>query len=230
MQEIRAFLLSEKDEKYREFMLPLLPTVSPERIIGVRTPALRAYAKSICGTGLSDEFLQALPHHFFEENNLHGFLLEQIASFDRALELTELFLPHIDNWATCDQTNPRALIKKPDILLEHTDRWITSGQTYTIRFGLVTLMRHFLTDRFDEQINERAASVNSDEYYVKMMQAWYFATALAFQYEQTIGYLEQDKLPVWVHNKTIQKAIESRRITAEQKKYLRTLKKHACGY
>lgn len=217
--------MSEKDESYRRFMLPLLPDVSPERIIGVRTPSLRLLAKRIAGTAQAEEFLRALPHHYFEENNLHGFLLEHITSFDRALEMTDRFLAHIDNWATCDQTNPKALIKEPQLLLRRVDIWLSSEHTYTLRFAIETLMRHFLSARFDARIHDRVVQVQSDEYYVRMMQAWYFATALALQYESTVPLLEDRILPEWVHNKTIQKAIESRRITPEHKEYLRTLKK-----
>lgn len=225
MQSILEYLLTEKDESYRSFMLPLLPGVSPERIIGVRTPTLRLLAKRIAGTAQAEEFMRSLPHHYFEENNLHGFLLEHITSFDRALELTDAFLAHIDNWATCDQTNPKALIKEPQLLLRRVDIWLSSEHTYTIRFAIETLMRYFLSERFDEHIHDRVVRIQSDEYYVRMMQAWYLATALALQYEATIPLLENEILPEWVHNKTIRKAIESRRITPEHKEYLRTLKK-----
>lgn len=225
MTEIQQKLFALRDEGYRAFQSKLIPTVDPQTMIGVRTPELRKLAKQIEQEPETQEFLHTLPHMYYEENNLHGFLLERIK--DYAMFVTELnaFLPYIDNWATCDGLRPKCVkIHLPEFLQE-IRRWMQSGQTYTVRFGINMLMSFYLDDAFRGEYLSWVADVQSDEYYVQMMQAWYFATALAKQWDSTMVYLQQEKLNAWVHNKTIQKAIESRRISAQQKQMLRTLKR-----
>lgn len=222
--DIRARLFSLADAAYGDFSAALMPDMPRERVIGVRTPRLRALAKELRGTPEAEAFLAALPHFYFEESNLHGFLLDGIRDFDTCLAAVEAFLPHIDNWATCDQTSPRALIKEPQALLCHVQGWLKSSHTYTVRFGIETLMRHFLDDRFSCDCADAVAALRSDAYYVNMMIAWYFATALAKQYDAILPYIENHRLDTWTHNKAIQKATESYRITEAQKAYLRTLK------
>lgn len=222
--DIRARLFALADPAYGDFNAKLMPDILRERIIGVRVPHLRALAKELCGTPAAEAFLAELPHTYYEENNLHGFLLDFIRDFDACLAATERFLPHIDNWATCDGTSPRALIEKPDVLLAHVETWLASTHTYTVRFGIETLMRHFLDARFSTAYPDAVAALRSDAYYINMMIAWYFATALAKQYDAILPYIENRRLDKWTHNKTIQKAIESYRITDAQKAYLRTLK------
>ena len=224
MTEIQNRLFSMQDAVYRDFQCRLMPTVPPETVIGVRTPALRALAKEFSGTADAAAFLAALPHRYYEENNLHGFLLCRIRDFDACLEQVERFLPWIDNWATCDGLAPGALIRRPDALLESIGRWLDSAHTYTRRFGIGCLMRWFLDDRFLPAYPEAVAAIRSDEYYVNMMIAWYFATALAKQYDAVLPYLEQNRLDPWVHNKTIQKACESYRVPQAHKAYLKGLK------
>lgn len=222
---IQAVLFAQQDLSYRSFQCRLMPSVNPETVIGVRTPVLRRMAGQLRGTEAAARFLAQLPHAYYEENNLHAFLLEQERDFDRCIAALEAFLPHVDNWATCDQMNPKVLGKHPEELLEHILRWLKSGQCYTVRFAIELLMRHYLDGAFRPAYLELVAGVKSDEYYVNMMCAWYFATALAKQYAKTIPYLENRRLPLWIHNKTIQKAVESRRISPGQKAYLRTLKR-----
>lgn len=222
--KIQMQLFELQDLTYRDFQSKLMPTVVPEKIIGVRTPALRQLAKKLYGTDDAAEFLEKLPHQYFDENQLHAFLISLITDFDSAITSTENFLPYIDNWATCDQLHPKkAFSKNLSGLLKQIKIWIKSKETYTIRFGVEMLMAHFLDENFSPEQLKLVASVKSEEYYVNMMCAWYFATALAKQYDSTISYIEQKKLTPDVHAKTIRKAIESYRITDEQKKYLRTL-------
>ncbi len=222
--DIRARLFALADPAYGDFQAGLMPGIPRERIIGVRVPHLRALAKELRGTPAADAFLAELPHIYYEENNLHGFLLDSIRDFDACLAATERFLPYIDSWATCDGTSPRALILKPDVLLDHVEAWVASDRTYTVRFGIETLMRHFLDTRFSTAYPDAVAELRSDAYYINMMIAWYFATALAKQYDAILPYIENRRLDEWTHNKTIQKAVESYRITDAQKAYLRTLK------
>ena len=224
LQEIREELFRLRDPGYREFQAKLLPTVDPERIIGVRTPALRALAKTLARQGDVSDFLEALPHDYFDENQLHAFLLSEIRDFPAYLAGVERFLPFVDNWATCDQLSPKVFKKHRPELLPPIRRWIESGETYTVRFGLGMLMEHFLDGDFDPACLELAASARSEEYYVRMMVAWYFATALAKQWKAALPYLEGRRLEDWTHNKTIQKAQESYRIRPDQKAYLRTLR------
>ena len=224
MTEIQQRLFALQDAGYRDFHAALMPTVDKTLVIGVRMPALRALAKELKGTELAADFMAALPHKYYEENNLHAALIGHIRDFQPCLTALERFLPYVDNWATCDMMNPRALAKDKAALLERIRLWLQSGHTYTVRFGMEMLMNHFLEEDFREEYPALVASVQSEEYYVRMMQAWYFATALAKQYEAAVTYLEQRKLGVWVHNKTIQKARESYRISGEQKEYLKSLK------
>lgn len=223
-EEIRAELYTLRDEKYRDFQRKLIPTVRPETVIGVRTPALRAYAKELLKRPDIGEFLSALPHESFDENQLHAFILSEIKDFDRCAAGVERFLPFVANWATCDQLSPKVFGKHHAELLPLVKAWIASGETYTVRFGIGMLMAHFLDADFDPVYPEWVAALRSEEYYVNMMRAWYFATALAKQYVAVLPYLEQRRLDVWTHNKTIQKAVESYRISDEQKTYLKTLR------
>lgn len=221
---IKDMLFELRDEGYREFHAKLIPNVDRERIIGVRTPELRRLAKRLAGTEQAREFIGSLPHEYYEQNNLHGFLIEAEPDYKKAVELLDRFLPYVDNWATCDCISPAAFKKRPAELLPQIKKWIGSGRTYTIRFGIGMLMKFYLDGEFRPEYVEYAARIRSDEYYVNMMLAWYFATALAKQYAAAMPMIEQRRLAPWVHNKAIQKACESLRITAEQKRYLRSLK------
>ena len=224
MTELQNRLFSMQDAAYRDFQCRLMPTVPPETVIGIRTPALRDLAKELSGTETAAAFLAELPHRYYEENNLHSFLLCRIRGFAPCLEAVERFLPHVDNWATCDSLSPRAFAKMPEALMEPVRRWLASDHIYTCRFAIGCLMRYFLDERFAPEYPEMVASVRSDEYYVNMMIAWYFATALAKQYEAVLPWLEQHRLDPWVHNKTIQKACESYRVPEAHKNYLKMLK------
>ena len=215
----------QQDEEYRVFQSKLIPTVDPKQVIGVRTPVLRKLAKELMKQEGAEKFLTKLPHEYYEENQLHGFMIGEIKDFDTCVAETERFLPYVDNWSTCDQMPPKCFKKHREELLEYIKKWMSSDQIYTVRFGIGMLMRLYLDDAFRPEYLDMVAAVQSEEYYVKMMVAWYFATALAKQYEATIPYIEEHRLPVWTHNKTIQKAVESFRITPEQKEYLRTLKR-----
>jgi len=224
MTDIRHRLFALQDEKYRDFQAKLMPTVDKNKIIGVRTPALRALAKELRGSDGAENFLLILPHRYYEEDNLHAFLIEYIKDFDTCVDALDAFLPFVDNWATCDSMNPKCLISQPKKLLEHTEKWLCSTHTYTIRYGIGVLMRHFLDNRFELRFAQRVAAIRSDEYYVNMMRAWYFSTALAKQYDAVLPFIENCVLDAWTHAKAIQKACESYRITPEQKEYLRKLK------
>ncbi len=224
MNKIQQELFALQDTAYRDFQSKLIPNVNPETVIGVRTPELRAFAKALVKKGEEVEFLGALPHQYFDENQLHAFILSEIKDYDRCMQETERFLPFIDNWATCDQLSPKVFKKHRQKLLPHIEKWITSEEVYTVRFAIGALMRYFLDDDFDLAYPELVAAVRSEEYYVNMMIAWYFATALAKQYESILPYFETQRLDDWTHNKAIQKAVESRRITMQQKEYLKNLK------
>ena len=221
VQAVREQLFGLQDETYRDFQSALMPTVPKEKVIGVRTPALRKLAKQLAGTPQAEMFLRSLPHDYYEENNLHAFLIEAIRDYGTALAETEKFLPYIDNWATCDFPEPKCFRKNKKAVLEEVRKWIASTETYTIRYGIGMLMRLFLDEDFSPEYLEMAAGVQSQEYYVNMMIAWYFATALAKQWDAAVPYIEQHRLSDWVHKKTIQKAVESYRITSEQKEYLK---------
>ena len=221
---VQTRLFELQDLKYRDFHAKLMPTVNKEKIIGVRTPALRVFAKKYGKTDEAKEYLQILPHQYYEENNLHGLLIEQIKDYDTCLEELERFLPYIDNWATCDMLAVKVVKNHLDTFIDEVYRWMESDHAYTIRFGISMLMRYYLEDAFQMEYPEKVAQIRSEEYYVNMMCAWYFATALAKQYDKILPFIEKQKLDVWTHNKTIQKAIESYRISPEQKEYLRGLK------
>lgn len=222
--EIVAELFRMQDKDYAHMQAKIIPTVTADRIIGVRTPALRTFAKKLHKDTDIDVFLTNVPHQYFDEDQLHAFVISLEKDFDKCIEEVDAFLPFIDNWATCDQLSPKVFKKEPEKLLPYIRAWIKSDQTYTVRFAIGMLMQHFLDERFDREYADMAAGVRSEEYYVNMMIAWYFATALAKQYESVLPYLEERKLSDWVHNKAIQKSVESYRITDEQKVYLRTLK------
>ncbi|MBR3789210.1 MAG: DNA alkylation repair protein [Clostridia bacterium] len=224
MKKILDELFSLQDKEYREFNGKLIPTVSKENVIGIRIPVLRKYEKEIRNTEKAREFLKSLPHKYTEEYNLHALLLENIKSYNDTITALNDFLPFVDNWATCDIMSIKIFKKHLDILPEQLDLWLNSSHTYTIRFAIKMYMTYYLDDNFKIEYMTKISKLRSDEYYVNMMIAWYFATALAKQYDSAIKFLEEKKLSGWVHNKTIQKAIESYRITDEQKTYLRTLK------
>lgn len=222
-EEIRARLFVLQDEKYRDFHAKLIPNVPYDTIIGVRTPMLKKFANEIADDKYIDEFLSDLPHKFYDETNLHGLILCRIRDYDRCVSELERLLPFIDNWAGCDLLRPRCFRNNFERLLADIERWLGSDKTYTVRFALEMLMTHFLDENFKTEYLEKAV-ITSDEYYINMMSAWFFATALAKQYGAALPYLEQRRLSAWVHNKTIQKALESYRISPEKKEYLRNLK------
>ena len=213
-----------RDEKNAAFLARLIPNLPPESILGARTPDLRRLARELRGTEEAARFLEALPHRLFEENQLHAFLIAEIRDYEHCLREVERFLPFIDNWATCDGLRPKVFQKHREELIEPVKRWIASGETYTVRFGLGMLMTHYLDAEFRPEFLDWAAAVRSEEYYVRMMLAWYFATALAKQYEAALPVLEQRRLDPWTHNKTIRKAAESFRVPEEHKAVLRTLR------
>ena len=223
--EIQNLLFSLQDEKYREFHTKLIPTIDPDKIIGVRTPVLRKQVKELAKRPDIHEYMMTLPHTYYEENNLHAFLIEQIKDYEECVRRLEEFLPYVDNWATCDSMTPKVFKKHKGELLEKISVWLASDHVYTIRFGIEMLMKSYLDEDFDERYLEWVAAVRSEEYYVNMMIAWYFATALAKQYEATLPYIVESRLADWTHNKAIQKAVESYRITPEQKVYLKSLKR-----
>ena len=224
MEKILKELFKLQDKKYRDFQVKLIPGSSIDKMIGVRTPDLRKYSKELIKENNYKEFLDELPHNYFDENQLHAFILSEIKDYDKCINYINRFLPYVDNWATCDQMSPKIFKKNKDKLLLEIKKWLKSKDTYTIRFGIGMLMQHFLDEDFKKNYLKLVSKIKSNEYYINMMIAWYFATALAKQYKETIPYLEDKILDKWTHNKTIQKAIESYRITDEQKEYLRSLK------
>lgn len=223
-EAVRRRLYELQDIPYRDFQAKLIPNIAPDSMIGVRTPALRKLAKELRKDPDIGEFLQDLPHAFFDENQLHAFLISEIKDYAECLDQIRKFLPYIDNWATCDQLSPKVFGKHKTELLNSVREWIRSDRTYTVRFAIGMLMQHYLDDDFDPEYLQMVSEVWSEEYYINMMIAWYFATALAKQYDAALPYIEQKRLETWTHNKTIQKAVESYRITPEQKDYLRSLK------
>ena len=222
--EIRKELFAQQDTGYKSLQERTINNIDPDSIIGVRTPVLRAYAKELGKREDVSEFLGVLPHEFFDEDQLQAFIISGMKDYDSCMNELEKFLPYVNNWATCDQMSPKVFKKHKQELLKHIKVWIKSKETYTIRVGVGMLMEHFLDEDFDPKYPEMVSKLRSDEYYVNMMIAWYFATALAKQYDAVIPYIEQNRLAVWTHNKAIQKSIESYRITPEQKDYLRSLK------
>ncbi len=221
--EIYEELFALQDTAYRELQIKLIPTVAPERIIGVRTPELRRFAKELAKREDTVSFLEDLPHKYFDADQLHAFVISGMKDYEECVAALNSFLPYVDNWATCDQMSPRVFKKHRRELLDLICKWIADEHCYTVRFGIGMLMEHFLDEEFDPCFLEMVASVTSEEYYVKMMIAWYFATALAKQYDAAIPFLEGRRLDTWTHNKTIRKAIESFRIDPEKKTYLRQL-------
>ena len=225
MMYIKRRMFALADENYRGFNSKLIPTVDKSTVIGIRIPALRKLARELWKNGYGYEFMQNLPHEYFEENNLHAFLIEKIADFNTVVTELDRFLPFVDNWATCDSMNPKVFAKYPEKTKIQAEKWIKSDHVYTRRYGIGLLMRHFLDENFSPDVLEIVASIRSDEYYVNMMIAWFFATALAKKYDYALTYITENKLSDWCHNKTIQKAVESYRITDEQKVKLKTYKK-----
>lgn len=214
-----------QDLEYRAFQSKLMPTIDPAAVIGVRTPELRKFAKRFAKTEEAEGFLRELPHTYYEENNLHGMLIMEMRDFEHAISALDRFLPYIDNWATCDLIRPKTFAAERKALLPHIQRWMASVRPYTVRFGIEMLMLHFLDEVFKPEYLEWVAAIRSEEYYVKMMVAWYFATALSKQYDAVLPILQSAQLDLWTHNKTIQKAVESFQISDAQKTYLRTLKR-----
>ncbi len=223
-KEIQEELYKLQDLKYRDMQVRIIPTVAPERLIGVRTPALRSYAKELLKRDDIGSFLGKLPHDYFDEDQLHAFIISGIKDYDKCLSEVDKFLPYVDNWATCDQMSPKVFKKHRKELLDSIRKWIVSDKTYVIRFAVGMLMEHFLDEDFDLEYPKMVAALRSEEYYVNMMIAWYFATALAKQYDQVLPFIENRALDTWTHNKAIQKSVESYRITPEQKEYLKQLK------
>ena len=221
---IREKLFALKDEKYAVFQTKLIPGMEAGSVIGVRTPELRSLAKKLVKDEDIASFLEDLPHKYFDETQLQAFIISEMKDFDRCMLEVERFLPYVDNWATCDQMSPKVFRKNKAKLLDQVRIWLESDRTYTIRFAVGMLMEHFLDDDFDLEYPKMVAGIRSSEYYVNMMIAWYFATALAKQYDATLPFIEKRMLDPWTHNKTIQKAVESYRITDEQKEYLKRLK------
>ena len=222
--EILKDLFLMQDVKYRDFQRKLIPTADLSQIIGIRTPELRRYAGRLLRDDEYAAFLQDLPHRYFDENQLHAFIVSGLRDFETCVAEVNRFLPYVDNWATCDQMSPGVFRKYPEALLPYIAEWLKSSETYTVRFGIGMLMEHFLDDRFDAVYPEMIAGIRSEAYYVNMMIAWYFATALAKQYEAVIPYIENRRLSAWTHNMAIRKSIESFRVAEEHKAYLRTLK------
>lgn len=224
MTLLQQKLFELQDNEYAAFQAKLTPGIPEDSFIGVRVPLLRAFAKDYIKDPSHKEFLQDLPHQYYDENMLHGLLISLMKDYEECIEATDHFLPYIDNWAVCDIMSPKVFAKHKTELMERIQLWGRSEQTYTCRFGIEMLMSHYLDKDFKSQYLKIPAAARSEEYYVKMMVAWYFATALAKQWDATIPYIEEKVLAPWTHNKTIQKACESYRITPEQKEYLKTLK------
>ncbi|MCI9185183.1 MAG: DNA alkylation repair protein [Lachnospiraceae bacterium] len=222
--QLHRQLFAMEDDAYREFHCRLIPGVEKGRVIGIRVPKLREFAKTFAKSPDAGQFLKSLPHFYYEEDNLHMMLISMEKDYGRCLEEMKRFLPYVDNWSTCDFAPPRCFGKHKQELLPEIRNWISSGQTYVVRYGVGLLMRLYLDQDFKPEYLEEVASVRSEEYYVNMMIAWYFATALAKQWEAALPYLEGRRLPLWAHRKAIQKAVESYRIQEGQKAYLKGLK------
>ena len=221
---IQDRLFALQDGKFRDFNAALIPNIEKERVIGVRTPELRKLARELSGTAEASAFLGELPHFYLEENHLHGFLIERIKDYDACVAALDAFLPFVDNWATCDCIGPACFKKNHARLIGDTRRWLESDRLYTKRFAIRMLMNHFLDEDFRPEYPGWVAGIETEEYYLRMMQAWYFATALAKQYDAVLPYIEQKRLEPWTHNKAIQKAAESFRVSDGRKAYLKTLK------
>lgn len=217
-------LFKLQDKKYQEMQAKIIPNIKKENIIGVRTPLLRNYAKKLIKDNEYKLFIDQLPHKYFDENQLHAFIISELKDYNECIKYLNKFLPYIDNWATCDQLSPKIFKNNKNLLLIEIKKWLKTNKTYTIRFGIGMYMKYFLDDDFKEDYLKIVSNIKSKEYYINMMIAWFFATALAKQYDTTIKYIENKKLDTWTHNKTIQKAIESYRINEKQKQYLKSLK------
>ncbi len=224
-EPVRGRLFAAQDVGYKAFQCKLMPTVDPETVIGVRIPAIRKLAKELAGEPEAGTFLKSLPHRYYDENNLHGCLISLMRNYQEAAAALDIFLPYVDNWATCDLISPKAFKTHPPELPRQAQRWMDAGHPFAVRFGIGVLLKFYLDGAFQPEYLEWVALLRSEEYYVNMMAAWYFATALAKQYEAAVPYLELERLDLWIHNKAIQKAVESCRVTKEQKVYLRTLKR-----
>lgn len=224
MDSVTKHLFEMQDLEYKNFHSKLMPTINPDKVIGIRIPILRKYAKEFFKSRDCESFFNKLPHNYYEENNLHAFLIEQIKNFDEAVEKTEKFLPYIDNWATSDMFLPKVFKKNKEKLFDKICKWIKSDKTYTVRYAIGLLLKLYLDEDFSELHLKMVCEIKSEEYYINMMRAWYFATALSKKYTQTMPYIEQNKLDKWTHNKTIQKAIESYRIDKNVKETLKALK------
>lgn len=222
--EIRKTLFGFRDEKYRDFQAKLMPGIDKERIIGVRTPILRKLAKEYSKNNGIESFLSDIPHEYYDEYNLHGFIVSECKDYGKTVGYVNELLPYIDNWATCDLLSPKCFKKHRTELKNEIEKWLASDREFTVRFGIEMAMSHFLDEDFDAGYLEKISMITRDEYYVKMMVAWYFATALTKQWDDTVKYIENKRLGVWEHNKTIQKANESYRISDERKEYLKKMK------
>lgn len=222
--DVVSKLFSMKDDKFKKFHEKLIPTVSSDLVIGVRTPELRRFAAVFSKSEESKKFIESLPHIYYEENNLHAFILERIMDYDKLIQKTECFLPYIDNWATCDMFRPKAFVKNHDKLILKITDWMHSDKTYTVRYAIGLLISIYMDENFKSEHLEMVSQIKLEEYYINMMIAWYFATAIAKQYDFAISYITERRLDKWIHNKTIQKASESRRINSKTKDYLKTFK------
>ena len=221
---VYEMLLSVKDDQYKEFQAKLVPNIPAETILGVRTPQMREIAKKIAAGPERDAFLKSLPHKYYEENLIHFFVLSLMKDFDECVRAVEEFLPYVDCWPVSDQATPKPFRKNHEKLLPYIRKWIDSDHVYTARFGMRMLMNEFLGEDFKEEYLAWIADKKGDDYYLQMMQAWYFATALAKQYDASVKYIEQRKLNEWVHKKSIQKAVESFRVSDEHKEYLKSFR------
>lgn len=223
--DVLKTLYTAADTVYRDFNSSLIPTVNRENFIGIRTPFLRKMAKDMVKSGVANDFILHLPHKYFEENQLHAFIISDIKDFDVAIGAVSRFLPYIDNWATCDQMSPCAFKKSPDALLKYIYKWIKFGDVYSVRFAILCLMRYFLDDNFDTKYADMVAAIDSKEYYINMMRAWYFATALAKHFDLVVPYLQDTRIDDWTRRRAIQKALESYRVDASHKEILRKLRR-----
>ena len=224
IKELHSSLFALQDMEYKAFHSKLMPTVNPETVIGIRTPELRRFTREFAKNEKAAVFMEILPHTYYEENNLHAFLIEAIGDFEKTVTALDLFLPYVDNWATCDMMSPKIFARNKEKLLPFIEKWLSSDHVYTARFALVMLMKYYLDEDFSPVYLEKANSVSLDSYYIEMAKAWFFAEALVKQYESTFPYLSEKKLSSWVHNKTISKACDSFRISAKQKNTLRALR------
>lgn len=224
-EEVRSRLFALKDDEYKKFHTKLVPNLDEDFIIGIRVPVIRKFAKELYAKGVAEEYLSLLPHKYYEEKILHGFLIEQIKDYDTVIAYVEEYLPYIDNWATCDSFSPKIFKKNIEDVRQRCFKWIESDMEYTVRYGVVTLMQYFLDEHFTDEVLEKVISIKRDEYYINMAIAWFMSYAIVKQYDKAIAVIESDVLDKFIHNKSIQKSIESRRVSDEKKDYLRTLRK-----